>query len=75
MRAQCLPLICSYEDETCQGRLEAALLKDAPVSLIRTDDRGRRYFVGDDPRDGYMRLCVSHHRRYDSEGRAVLSDR
>ena len=23
------------------------------------------YFVGSDPADGYMRLCASHHARYD----------
>ena len=60
-----LPASCTFADESCYGKLQAALRVDAPVDLIRTDSRGRRYFVGD-PLVGYMRLCQSHHARYDA---------
>jgi hypothetical protein len=59
-----LPEVCSHADDTCYGRLECALRKDAPVNQIQTDDYGRRYFTGD-PLIGYIRLCKSHHIRYD----------
>ncbi len=52
------------EDETCKGRLECALRKDAPADLVRTDEIGRTYFIGD-PLVGYTRLCRSHHMKYD----------
>lgn len=59
-----LPMECSQADETCKGRLECALRKDAPIELVRSD-KGGRYFSGD-PLVGYIRLCRSHHVRYDS---------
>jgi hypothetical protein len=59
-----LPLVCMSADKTCSIRFECALRKDAPLDLIRTDEKGRRYFIGD-PLVGYMRLCASHHHRYD----------
>ena len=58
-----LPRICEQADKTCRGRLECALRKDAPPDLIRVSGN-TRYFVGE-PCVGYMRLCLSHHRRYD----------
>jgi len=64
-------MACAFRDETCCGRLEAALRKDAPPELIRTDEQDRRYFVGD-PLVGYMRLCMSHHRRYDDPERVLV---
>ncbi len=64
-----LPRECAMEDETCKGRLECALRKDAPPELVRTDERiGCRYFVGINVLDGYMRMCTSHHIRYDNPG-------
>ena len=59
-----LPETCAHADRTCIGILDAALRKDAPSDLIRVDGRGVRYFIGDSL-VGYIRLCRSHHRRYD----------
>jgi len=59
-----LPTSCAYADDSCKGRLEIALRHDASAELIRDDDQRGWYYVGD-PLDGYMRLCCSHHRRYD----------
>jgi hypothetical protein len=59
-----LPNSCTLADETCKGRLEVALRKDAPPGMLRVES-GLRYFIGDEPLDGYIRLCTSHHRRYD----------
>ena len=64
-----LPGVCTFADDTCHGRLECALRKDAPADLIRTDVHGLRYFIGDDSSQGYMRLCASHHDRYDGHRR------
>lgn len=64
-----LPAQCSSEDETCKGPLEVALRQDAPPELTRISPRGHRYFFGENSADGYQRLCRSHHRRYDNEGR------
>ena len=60
-----LPQACAQVDASCKGMLEAALRKEANPDLIRTDEVGRRYFVGDNLLEGYVRLCRSHHRRYD----------
>lgn len=60
-----LPLVCAYEDETCKGILHACLRHDAPEDLIRTTEDGQRYCIAEDPLVGYIRLCHSHHRRYD----------
>jgi len=60
-----LPLECSHADGSCRGKLDIAFRHDVPPALVRIDiHRGRRYYIGD-PREGYMRLCRSHHRRYD----------
>ena len=62
-----LPVACEHADDSCKGRLEVALRRDAPAGGVRVSRRGHRYYVGD-ARDGYMRLCISHHRRYDLSG-------
>lgn len=59
-------LPCAMADDTCSGRLEASLREDAPKEWLRVDpDTGRKFFSGLDARDGYQRLCASHHRRED----------
>ena len=60
-----LPKECEQADETCKGRLEAAFRPDAPKEFTRSDSRGRLYYVGPNPMDGYSRLCASHHKRCD----------
>lgn len=65
--ALALPADCAHADDSCKGRLESALLHDAPAEMVRDDDPRGLYFVGD-PLDGYMRLCRSHHCRYDGIG-------
>lgn len=59
-----LPTECAMADGSCKGMLEAALNHDAPPDLLKHDDPRGAYFVGD-PLIGYLRLCRSHHRRYD----------
>lgn len=60
-----LPLVCEMADETCKGRLDVAFRHDAPADLVKVDARfGRPYYTGN-WRDGYRRLCRSHHVRYD----------
>ncbi len=66
---EALPSVCEYADETCKGRLECALRKDAPADLVRTvEGRSTRYYIGSIS-DGYFRLCISHHARYDTAER------
>jgi len=66
-----LPQECATPDDTCKGPSQVAFRHDAPAEYVRVYDgpdeqhRGRLYFVGPDPADGYMRLCQSHHQRYD----------
>jgi hypothetical protein len=63
---QVLPLECAHTDASCKGKLDIALRHDAPTDLLRYDDlAGLVFFVGDSTQ-GYMRLCRSHHRRYDA---------
>lgn len=59
-----LPKACAHADHSCKGRLESALRHDAAPGLVRDADPRGLYFVGD-PLVGYMRLCRSHHVRYD----------
>ncbi len=59
-----LPMECAHADETCKGMLEVAFRHTAPPELVRDDDPRGLYYVGA-VEDGYMRLCRSHHRRYD----------
>jgi hypothetical protein len=63
---------CTVADKNCSGRLEVALRKDAPEHLIRVDPGGRRFFIGENPLEGYMWLCSRHHYRYD-ERKMVIS--
>lgn len=56
---------CAHADSTCKGMLEAALRHGLPDALVRVSRRGHRYYVGETIEDGYLRLCRSHHRRYD----------
>jgi hypothetical protein len=55
---------CAQADSSCRGILDVCFRHDAPHDLIRDDDPRGRYYVGD-PCVGYIRLCRSHHRRYD----------
>jgi hypothetical protein len=59
-----LPAECAHADGSCKGRLESALRHDAPAEFVRNDDSRGLYYVGD-ALEGYMRLCRSHHCRYD----------
>lgn len=54
---------CAMADETCAGRLEAALRPDAPAHLLRHDGDGGMYYFGLDVLEGYRNLCRSHHGR------------
>lgn len=63
-----LPKRCEEADDSCKGILEACLRHNAPIEFICDDDERGRYFVGE-PTDGYVRLCRSHHRRYDRRHR------
>lgn len=69
-----LPRECAMADDTCKGRPELAFRHDAPAEFVRPytgrleQYQGRLYYVGPDSADGYMRLCSSHHQRYDQEG-------
>lgn len=59
-----LPQACALEDETCMGKLEVALRREA-VGPFRWDTRGRGRYS---PRvEDYWRLCRSHHNRYDGK--------
>lgn len=60
-----LPQSCAHADSTCEGILEVAFRHDLPPELVRTSPRGHDYYIGEDVAAGYMRLCRSHHRRYD----------
>lgn len=62
-----LPRECLHADGTCKGQLEVALRRDAPAGLLR-EEADRLYYFGDDPFEGYIRLCNSHHERYDDPG-------
>lgn len=60
---------CSLADETCKGRLEAALRPDAPREHLYQDEKtGSMYYSGPDSSEGYRYLCRSHHVR---EGAAI----
>ena len=60
-----LPRICETTDDTCRGRLDVAFRHDAPSDLVKIDANfGIPYYAGH-WRDGYLRLCRSHHVRYD----------
>jgi hypothetical protein len=58
-----LPLVCASLDATCRGKLEVALKHDLPPERLRVDPRSGCSFSAN-PAD-YMRLCHSHHMRYD----------
>lgn len=57
-----LPAECALADNTCNGRLEVALRRDAEGPL-RHDKRG----LYSSSLDDYFRLCRSHHNRYDDK--------
>ncbi len=56
-----LPMECEHQDSSCKGRLEVALRQDAAIR--KWSDSRQRWFSPDV--DDYMRLCKSHHMRYD----------
>ncbi len=57
-----LPDECLYSDATCKGHLEVCLKADA-AGPFRDDKRGRYSATVAD----YIRLCRSHHNRYDGK--------
>jgi len=59
-----LPMECAHADKSCKGMLEACFRHDANPVSVRNDDPRGPYYVGT-PEGGYIRLCRSHHRRYD----------
>lgn len=54
---------CAEADDTCSGRLEAALRPDMPAELLRATEAGVVYYSGLDATIGYRNLCRSHHAR------------
>ena len=54
---------CAEADDTCSGRLEAALRPDLPAELLRATEAGVVYYSGLDATIGYRNLCRSHHAR------------
>lgn len=54
---------CAEADDTCSGRLEAALRPDLPAEFLRVTDAGVTYYSGLDATIGYRNLCRSHHAR------------
>ena len=56
---------CAQEDETCSGRLEVAFNNDTPAEFIKNDPATDSLFSTRS--EDYLRLCTSHHRRYDRE--------
>jgi len=61
-----LPKRCALEDDTCSKTLHVALRKDAEGPFLY---EGRFKYSLALPERAYVRLCVSHHYRYD--GRQV----
>ncbi|MPZ13758.1 MAG: hypothetical protein GEU73_04940 [Chloroflexi bacterium] len=58
---------CAHADDTCKGQLEAAFSHGTPAEFVRIAQRtGYRYSVRV---EDYMRLCGSHHKRYDHANR------
>jgi hypothetical protein len=63
---------CALSDESCRGRLEVALRADAPKERVFLDERrGIFYYSGPDQREGYRRLCRSHHAREGSATQVI----
>lgn len=60
---------CVRADETCKGRIEAALRHGLPTELLRYDKRYGTYYIGNPAIDGYTPMCQSHHSRYDQNHR------
>ena len=60
---QVLPNVCAHADGTCKGGLECAFKYDTSEEFVRVDHRGCYSARVED----YMRLCQSHHARYDGE--------
>lgn len=55
---------CAHADDTCHGRMEIALRHDTPSEFVKLDPAGCY-----SPRvEHYLRLCHSHHVRYDTKG-------
>lgn len=61
---------CVLEGQDCSAWLECAFRYDAPVEFVRYTRAGQPYYVGPDVRDGYQRLCRTHHKRYDRDASA-----
>jgi hypothetical protein len=53
---------CAMQDESCRGKLHAALNHDADPSRLRVSHQGLSYSTDS---AAYLVLCVLHHRRYD----------
>lgn len=58
-----LPKACALTDETCEGELQSAFDHGTPPEFVKIDPRtGCRYSTRV---EDYLRLCKSHHVRYD----------
>jgi hypothetical protein len=67
-----LPNECAHADGSCKGPLNCCLREGVPESMIAYEGN-LRYYTGD-PLDGYIRLCRSHHARYDKFHRNLPKD-
>ena len=61
-----LPRVCAFADETCSKKLDAAFRHDTPAEFVKRDKLG----VYSAHPEHYMRLCGSHHQRYDHANKA-----
>ena len=58
-----LPKVCAHVDVTCKGPIQSAFNHDTPGEYVKVDPRTSSRF-STRPED-YLRLCRSHHRRYE----------
>jgi hypothetical protein len=58
-----LPPECAWADETCSPLLDVALRHETPREFVRIAPWGPEYSVRG--AEDYIRLCKSHHIRYD----------
>jgi hypothetical protein len=66
-----LPRRCASADGSCAGQLDAALRSDAPAEFLRHTPYGTHSTRLED----YIRLCRSHHVRYDRGNYALAPPR
>ena len=66
-----LPRVCAHADDSCNGPLQAAFNHDTPPEFVKVDP-GSGLLYSQRPED-YLRLCQSHHKRYDKRNQTTLS--